>query len=330
MPEVAGTFVADVLEMLDFRESRAVPAWLGRRLQQAFPGARHRELHVYPAGAARIKGLPAFEVFSVGDDATGDTPLPLSGDVALVETIASRRQFGVAADAGGSRLLVLLEYGGEPRYVVEIAGDVGATHDDRRLRALVAVAARYYERLVESETDPLTRLGNRRIFHAQLDAGIRHWASSTRVYAFAFIDIDHFKRINDAFGHLYGDEILVHLSNLFRRTFRAGDQLYRYGGEEFAVVFAVSAPDDEMALLERLRAAVAAYEFPGGRRVTVSVGAARIRDAATPSATIVERADRALYYAKEHGRDRVCAYEALVASGEMRPKTAAAADVTLF
>ncbi|MDH5263539.1 MAG: hypothetical protein OEX21_02190, partial [Betaproteobacteria bacterium] len=178
-------FAAETIELLELRESHAVPSWLARRLSEAFPGSRHRELRVYPAGAARIKGLPEYEIFSVADDATGETPVPLSTDAALVAAISTRQLFGPAAAGDAGRLLVLLESGGEPRYVIEVTGDVGAAHRDDRLRALVAVTARYFERLVDAETDPLTRLGSRRVFHAQLDAGIRHWAKSSRPHAFA-------------------------------------------------------------------------------------------------------------------------------------------------
>ena len=325
-----GAFAAEMMELLDLRESQALPSWLSSRLQDSFPGSRHRELRVYPAGAARIKGLPAYEIFAVADDTSGDMPVPLSQDAALAETIATRRQLGLALPEGDARLLVLLESGDEPRYVIEVTGDVGAASRDERLRGLVAAAARYFERLVDAETDPLTRLGNRRVFHAQLDAGIRHWASAGSPHAFAFIDLDHFKRINDEFGHLYGDEILVHFSNLLRRSFRAGDRIYRYGGEEFALVFRVNSPGEEVSLLERFRAAVADYDFPGASRLTVSIGQTRIADGATPTAMLVERADQALYFAKAHGRNRVCSYEDLVACGAIRPKAAVRTDVTLF
>jgi len=95
-------------------------------------------------------------------------------------------------------------------------------------------------------------------------------------------------------------------------------------------VFGVRSPEDGVAVLDRFRAVVAGYEFPGGYRVTVSIGQTRISDAATPAAMLVERADQALYYAKAHGRNRVCSYEALVECGAIRPKAAAKADVTLF
>ena len=145
------------------------------------------------------------------------------------------------------------------------------------------------------------------------------------------LDLDHFKRVNDDFGHLYGDEILVHFANLMRTTFRSADQLYRFGGEEFVVIFGVEPRErGGEATLERFRRAVEAHRFPGVGKVTVSIGFARVADALTPAPILIDRADEALYYAKEHGRNRVCGWEALVAAGEVKPKPPPKADVTLF
>src|SRR4029077_17865448 len=181
------------------------------------------------------------------------------------------------------------------------------------------------------ETDPLTRLANRRLFQAHVDSGIRRWTTSGRGYYFAMLDLDRFKRINDDFGHLYGDEILVHFANLMRASFRSADLLYRFGGEEFVVVFGVDPPDlSGDGTLERFRKAVEHYAFPGVGQVTVSAGYTRISDSATPTAVLIDRADEALYYAKAHGRNRVCFWEGLVEGGEIVAKSVAKTDVTLF
>jgi len=163
-----------------------------------------------------------------------------------------------------------------------------------------------------------------------VDAGLRRWTSSGRPHFFAILDIDHFKRINDGFGHLYGDEILVLFANLMRRTFRAGDLLCRYGGEEFIVIFGVESGHGGESAMERFRAAMQACEFPGVGQVTVSAGFTRIAGASTPAAVLIDRADQALYYAKEHGRNRVCSWDALIAAGKLQPKAAVNRDVTLF
>jgi len=134
----------------------------------------------------------------------------------------------------------------------------------------------------------------------------------------ALIDIDHFKAVNDGFWHLFGDEVLLLVSRLMRRSFRSGDLLFRFGGEEFLVLLEqASEPGAEMAL-ERLRTMVEGYTFPQVR-LTISVGYTRINpeDVAT---LCVERADAALYYAKSHGRNNVRSCEALIAAGEIKHK----------
>jgi diguanylate cyclase (GGDEF)-like protein len=121
----------------------------------------------------------------------------------------------------------------------------------------------------------------------------------------------------------------VRFAALLRQTFRAGDLLYRFGGEEFVMIFGVAREADGVLTLERVRSAVEGYDFPGVGRVTVSVGFTRIVDASTPVTTLIDRADKALYYAKAHGRNSVAHWEALVAAGQLEATTPNR-DVTLF
>jgi diguanylate cyclase (GGDEF)-like protein len=318
---------AEILAMLDVEASDALPAWLASVLEARHPGARSRVLRVHPARAARIKsgGTATVEAFAVAAGAQ-DQPVPVGDDPQLMSVVRSRQPACLPAD-GGTRLLVPLGAAGAVRHIVDVRGAAQADPGD----SLFAVAGKYYERLVEGETDPLTRLDNRRLFQRQVDEGLRRWSSSGRAYYFAMLDLDRFKRINDEFGHLYGDEILVHFANLMRATFRSGDLLYRFGGEEFVVIFGVEPPEHGGdGTLERFRKAVEAYDFPGVGRVTVSIGFTRVVDARTPAPVLIDRADEALYYAKEHGRNRVCGWEALVEAGELKAKPVPAGDVTLF
>ncbi len=322
--------LAEVLAMLAIRASDALPGWLAGRLRARSPGARTRLLRIFPARAARIKDAGGWDAFSVADGSAAGPPVPVGMDLPLSEAVRKRSALTVDAAATGSRLLAVFEAAGEARYVVELRNGPGAAPPGAAAGALVAVARSYYERLVEGETDPLTRLSNRRLFHAEVDAGIRRWTAPGSAYHFAMLDIDHFKRVNDGFGHLYGDEILVHFANLMRRTFRAGDQLYRFGGEEFVVVFGGASPGNGRGTLERFRAAVEEYDFPGVGRVTVSIGYTRIAADAAPSAVLIDRADAALYYGKANGRNQVNGWDELVASGAIVPRAPGAPDVTLF
>ena len=325
-PDANAEATAEYLAMLDVESSDALPGWLAETLRARHGAATARVLRVHPARAARIKSAAsAMEAFAIAAG-EADHPIPLADDPALGEALRLRKPCVLRAEVG-ARLLVPLVSGGAVRHLVDVRGVDTVGVDD----PLLALAGKYYERLVEGETDPLTRLANRRLFQQQVDEGVKRWAGAGRAYYFAMLDLDRFKRINDDFGHLYGDEILVHFANLMRSTFRSGDRLYRFGGEEFVVIFGVEPPEcGGEATLERFRRAVEAYAFPGVGQVTVSIGFARVPEAATPAAMLIDRADEALYFAKEHGRNRVCGWEALVEAGEITPKAAPKGDVTLF
>ena len=311
--------------MLGVDASDALPEWLAAALESRNAGVSSRVLRVYPARAARIKTGAAMEAFAIAAGAQ-DQPVPIRDDPAIMEVLRARAPVRRRTDAE-TRLLVPLLAAGVMRHIVDVRGPGEPDAGD----PLFAVAARYYERLVEGETDPLTGLDNRRLFQRKVDQGLQRWGSSGRAYYFAMLDLDRFKRINDEFGHLYGDEILVHFANLMRATFRSGDLLYRIGGEEFVAIFGVEPPEHGGELtLERFRKAVEAHDFPGVGQVTVSIGYTRVVDATTPAPVLIDRADEALYYAKEHGRNRVCGWESLVKAGEIEPRAAPKGDVTLF
>ena len=318
----------DIESMLDVRSSDALATWFADRLGLRFPAARRRVLRVYPGKAARVKDASGYADFAVSDPAVQGPPMPIEVDAPQVQAIRSGNGLSVVPVADGECFMAPLAFAGEPRYLVELEGRVPAGVGEQ-MGQIGAIVSKYFERLVEAETDPLTRLANRRAFQAHLEAG-PPWACADRPHYFAVMDIDHFKRINDDFGHLYGDEILVLFANLMRKTFRAGDMLYRFGGEEFVVIYAVDPARGGEEPLERFRAAVAAADFPGVGKITVSAGFTRIDQASTPAATLYDRADRALYYAKSHGRNRVASWDGLVAAGELDGPPTGNTDATLF
>ena len=169
--------------------------------------------------------------------------------------------------------------------------------------------------LDQNQTDELTGLSNRKPFEdafrrlsqvADPPRGVRG--------ELAIVDIDHFKRVNDCFGHVYGDEVLVLIAAILKRSFRECDRVFRFGGEEFAVLLAGVGPADAGRALERFRAEVAAYAFPQVGRATVSLGVTSIRANET-GLEAFGRADEALYVAKRTGRNRCLRYETLLAAG---------------
>lgn len=155
-----------------------------------------------------------------------------------------------------------------------------------------------------TSTDPLTKLGNRRRLESDLAQRIAAASPSAPLSA-VFADIDHFKAVNDEFGHPVGDDVLRFVSDLLGTTCRADDVVARYGGEEFVAVLPRTDLDGAARWAERARSTLAARRAPGlGRSVTASFGVAEFR-AGESADDLLARADAALYAAKAAGRDRV-------------------------
>lgn len=155
-------------------------------------------------------------------------------------------------------------------------------------------------------TDPLTRLFNRRMGLMALEREVARADRSGRPLTVLMCDLDHFKQLNDAFGHLQGDVALQAAANVLRQTVRKGDVVCRYGGEEFLVVLAETNADDATVLAARLFTAVAANGEQLGLPITVSIGLTAYLPGDTAE-TILQRADGALYASKGHGRNRFSA-----------------------
>lgn len=191
------------------------------------------------------------------------------------------------------------------------------------LQHLAAVAAMcidnavIHERLkIDGLTDPLTGLYNRRFFerrlHEELDRWSRRHGSSL---VGMFVDVDHFKRINDQHGHHTGDRILQGVARLLGKELRGSDVLARYGGEEFVLLLPDIAEDQGFLIAERLRMLVEETPLAGGagvqpQKITVSIGLAclsegAVQSIADPGTWLLRAADAALYRAKQEGRNRV-------------------------
>lgn len=131
------------------------------------------------------------------------------------------------------------------------------------------------------------------------------------------LDIDHFKAVNDTFGHLYGDEVILLISQRMKECFRNSDLLFRFGGEEFVVVLEPVPAEQAYTILNNFSKKISDHSFPQVGTVTISIGYAMIRERDYPP-TILDLADKALYYAKEHSRNCVYNYESLVADGDIQ------------
>jgi len=167
----------------------------------------------------------------------------------------------------------------------------------------------YQKKLFESSLrDGLTATFNRRYFVDRLHTEIRFAVRHGKSLALLFIDIDHFKKINDQYGHVAGDDVLAGVARVMTATVRAEDVLARYGGEEFAVICREIDVEGARILGDRLRAAVNEHRFEYEGQiipVTISVGAA-VESKIDDAHAFIAAADAAMYQAKREGRNRVC------------------------
>ncbi|WP_203842910.1 GGDEF domain-containing protein [Winogradskya humida] len=157
-------------------------------------------------------------------------------------------------------------------------------------------------------TDALTGLHTRRYFEEALGAECARAARTQDPLSLVLLDVDHFKRVNDTYGHSAGDRVLCQVAMRLRSVVRAGDVVARYGGEEFAVLLPRTGPQDAYVVAERLREVIAAAVMELGTAavpVTVSVGVAAIPVHAPSAEDLVLATDRLLYDSKETGRNRV-------------------------
>ncbi|EJL88679.1 diguanylate cyclase (GGDEF) domain-containing protein [Herbaspirillum sp. CF444] len=195
-----------------------------------------------------------------------------------------------------------------------------ATDFIERLASVVAICL---ENVINNErlkhiglTDPLTGVNNRRYIEQRMQEEIGRAQRERSALSCLFIDIDHFKRVNDKFGHQSGDDVLREVATRIKKELRLSDSLGRYGGEEFIVLLTQATVQDAARIAERIRASVAqqAILIAGADealKVTVSIGAAaqtppdRSIPADMARQKLVARADEALYRAKESGRNRV-------------------------
>jgi diguanylate cyclase (GGDEF)-like protein len=173
--------------------------------------------------------------------------------------------------------------------------------------------AYYFARVEQlAYVDGLTGVFNRRLFERRIGEEIERAARYGSSLSIIMVDLDHFKRVNDEFGHLLGDEVLRQVSQIFQQALRKPDICCRYGGEEFVIILPETSGSKAIRVAEKLRNLVADYEFPGiPRRITISAGVADFPRCGTTRDEIVRAADDSLYLAKQAGRNCVASPDSL-------------------
>jgi len=159
-----------------------------------------------------------------------------------------------------------------------------------------------------STTDSLTQLPNRKAIMEEFAAMLARYRRHRRAFSVLLVDIDHFKKVNDQYGHLAGDEVLRHVATILGEQVRQVDIVGRYGGEEFIVLLDETTKETALGVAERMCGAIATshVSYQGKLlKVTVSIGVAEIGDPEETQEQLIDRADKAMYMAKQRGRNRV-------------------------
>ncbi len=187
------------------------------------------------------------------------------------------------------------------------AGDIQSLESVGDICATAIQNAHYVDRVKQlAYLDGLTGIFNRRFFELRIAEEMERARRFDAGMAVIMVDIDQFKRLNDEFGHLLGDEVLRQVSSIFHQQLRKIDVVCRYGGEEFAILLSQTNPQHALGVAEKLRRLIESWQFPGvPRSVTISAGAATFPDHGTTRDELVKSADAGLYAAKQQGRNRV-------------------------
>jgi two-component system cell cycle response regulator len=243
----------------------------------------------------------------------GKLPSARRGDVLVV---ADKR--AAMAEWSAPPILLPVRFGSSAMGQLALAPSRrGASHDDRRLLALLAselggplrMAALVAEAQRLASTDTLTGLYNRRAFVERLDNARAMSEKDLVPISFLLLDIDHFKKVNDTFGHEAGDAVLQGVARVLLSMARKSDFVARWGGEEFVIALTQTAEAGARVAAERVRRAVAETRFPlpsgHSHKASASIGLVSADGPGWNLGDLLSRADKAMYNAKNRGRNRV-------------------------
>ena len=285
---------------------------IAKRLEATLVGDGHRVEVVADGehGLARATSGD-FDLFVVSLSLQGDDPLRLCSQLRSNETSRNIPILVVVDEEDRERLAKGLELGVNDYLAHPVDRNellARARTQIRRRRYQEHLRDTYSRSITMALLDPLTGIYNRRYLDTHLAALLADTSEPPRAVSLLILDIDFFKKINDEHGHAVGDEVLKAVAARVADRLRGFDTFARFGGEEFVVVMPETGLDMAAGVAERIRAAIAETPIPvHGKEsvsVTVSIGVAMSGHEETPEA-VLERADRALYRAKDNGRDRV-------------------------
>lgn len=335
--------------MISKRDIEALLDLTGRHNKQELTAALVENVHKLAASST----IAVYEVFNTdGDRGPANNPSDIvvrnvSNSVWLGESLAQHKGF-VECIASKKVVRLTQEEPLSTRIIFPVRDArnvvgllvIDCPSDDAETLYMIEALSQVWQSqqflLDRNEHDVLTGLFNRQALGTRMPrlfgenpGSLQSKPGTQARKCLAMLDLDNFKEVNDKYGHLFGDEVLVHFARLMNQSFRPYDDLFRYGGEEFVVFLPNVDLDVALVVLERFRKTVETYDFPRVGKITVSIGVIQLAASEMPS-TLLDKADKALYYAKQNGRNRVCAYEHLVASGQLLESKVQTGDVELF
>jgi len=319
-------------------------------LNELIPTKNIRLFDVQKTGEKHEISLLAFSANGVVSSSQNeDKPHPVSDELAAAfESISQHGDSVSIANADNSGWQIIypsFDANNEIFMILVQSCDKPTTQEQKTIHGIFKVYANHVALIEKTQRDKLTGLFNREtlddeitkilvnadddLFDINVNDARRH-SGKPRNWL-AVVDIDHFKSINDDYGHLYGDEVLILTSRLMTSgCMRDDDLVYRYGGEEFVVLIKAVSSIDAMNAFDRLRKIIAEHDFPQVGNVTISIGFVEVLGQQTAS-NVIGEADGALYYAKHNGRNQTQSYHELVEQGVLVvSEQVASEDVELF
>lgn len=249
-----------------------------------------------------MPGMDGFEVCTAlkADESTKDIPVVFVSSMTDIDSKVN------GFKVGG------IDYINKPFQHAEILVRVNTHITMLRLRRHLEEKNAELERL--ANTDYLTKLYNRRCFFRAAEEEFTNSVTSGKPIAVTLIDLDYFKRVNDTYGHLIGDSVLIHIAQLIRSQCRVSDVAARYGGEEFVILHPTIGRSDAYLIVERIRKGVEATPFlRDGKAIDVTISAGVVDTVVCKDCIriddVLARADEALYRAKDAGRNQVVVFE---------------------
>ncbi len=245
-----------------------------------------------------ISGNEVSRILKFGEDTKGIPIIMVTAKDSLEDRISS-------IDAGAE------DYLAKPYSEVELISRIYGAMKNKELRDELIRQKRQVEDLLSKVgimaiTDPLTGIFNRRHLESELEKEFSKRKRYKQAITCLILDVDHFKRVNDSYGHKAGDMVLKELAQRLKQSLRQVDIVARWGGEEFVIVLPQVGRDDAVKSASRIHALVSNAKFENiDEPITVSIGVSCVSDSINTAEELIDAADRALYQAKKNGRNRV-------------------------